>query len=222
MADPTSDSLFREIDEDIRHEKYAKLWKSYGKYVIAAALVLVVGVAGTQGWYSYNRGLREEASEKLVAAQELASADAGVAEQALLGIADGGPDGYAMLARFRSAALIGEQGEREMAAAAYWELAGRDIDPIYRDLAVILGVQQIMSKPVAPADPAELMEKLEPVASPDNPWRFSARQLQAVIAWQTGDADRARELFAGLAGDPATPAGIRARAIELLAVIGES
>lgn len=220
MADPTSDNLFREIDEDIRHEKYAKLWKSYGAYVIAAAAVLVIGVAGTQGWYSYNLGLREAASEKLVSAQQLASADPGAAEQALLSLAEEGPAGYAMLALFQSAALMGERGDHDLAAAAYWELSERDIDPIYRDLAIILGTQQILSTPTAPENPAELADRLEPVAAPDNPWRFSARELQAVIAMQEGDTDRARQLFSGLANDPAAPAGLRTRANELLAAIG--
>ncbi len=220
MADPVQDSLFREIDEDIRHEKYAKLWKSYGVYVIAAAVLLVVGVGSVQGWYSYNLSLREAAGDKLIGAQELVEADPGSAEQALLSLADSGPDGYPMLARFQSAALIGQQGDRDLAAAAYWELSELDIDSIYRDLAIILGAQQILSKSTAPANPDELTDRLEPAAAPGNPWRFSARELQAVIARQTGDTDRARRLFAGLAGDPGTPAGIRARANELLAVIG--
>lgn len=222
MADPTTDNLFREIDEDIRHEKYAKLWKSYGGYVIAAAVLLVVGVGGIQGWYSYNLSTREAASDQLVAAQQLIEADPGAAEQVLLGLADDGPAGYAMLARFQSAALIGQRGERDLAAAAYWELSEQDIHPIYRDLAIILGAQQILAKPTALANPDELTERLERVVAPDNPWRFSARELQAVIARQTGENDRARKLLDGLAGDPTAPGGIRARANELLAAIGDT
>ena len=30
--DPEQDNLFKEIDEDLRQQKYADLWKKYGKY----------------------------------------------------------------------------------------------------------------------------------------------------------------------------------------------
>ncbi len=222
MADPTSDNLFREIDEDIRHEKYAELWKKYGAYIITVAVLMVSGVAGYQGWRAYDGNTREAASDKLIAAQQLIPIDPGTAEQTLLGIADDGPKGYAMLARFQSAAVIGQRGDRDLAAAAYWELSEQDIDPMYKDLAILLGTQQILAKTTAPANPDELMERLEPLAAPDNAWRFSARELQGVIAWQTGDMERARELFTGLAGDPRAPSGLRARANELMAVIGEN
>jgi len=222
VADPESDSLLREIDEDIRHEKYAELWKKYGVYVIIAGVLLVGVVAGHQGWQAYDLSVREDASDRLMAAQELIEADPEAGEQMLLNLAESGPDGYAMLARFRSAALKGERGDRELAAAAYWELSTQDIDPIYRDLAIILGTQQILAKPSAAENPDDLMARLEPLTAPDNGWRFSARELQAAIAMQSGDMERARKLLGGLAQDPAAPAGIRSEAAELLAAIGEN
>lgn len=219
MADPESDSLLREIDEDIRHEKYAELWKKYGVYVIVAGVLMVAIVAGHQGWRAYDLNTREAASDKLIGAQQLTQTDPATAEQALLDLAENGPVGYAMLAQFQSAALIGERGDRELAAAAYWELSQQNIDPLYQNLAIILGAQQILSQPTSLANPDDLMARLEPVAAPDNPWRFSARELQGVIALQTGDRERARQLFGDLAEDPSAPAGIRSRASELLAAI---
>lgn len=219
MANPESDSLFREIDEDIRHEKYAELWKKYGVYVIVAAVLMVGGVAGYQGWRAYDRNAREAASNKLIAAQQLIEADPVAAEQVLLDIAEDGPGGYAMLARFRAAALLGERGDRELAAAAYWELSERDIAPVYRNLAVILGAQQLLAKPTAATNLDDLMARLEPLAAPDNAFRHGARELQAVIALQSGDRERARALLGGLAEDAGAPAGIRAVAAELLAAI---
>ena len=34
--------IFREIDEELRHDHYAKLWQTWGKYVIAAAVALAL------------------------------------------------------------------------------------------------------------------------------------------------------------------------------------
>ena len=42
--------FFREVDEAVRQDKYKKLWDEYGVYALGAAAVLVVGVAGYQGW----------------------------------------------------------------------------------------------------------------------------------------------------------------------------
>ena len=38
--------LFREIEEELRQERFEKLWRSYGRYVIGAAVAVVVAVGG--------------------------------------------------------------------------------------------------------------------------------------------------------------------------------
>ncbi len=38
--------IFREIDEEVRRDKAAELWKKYGWVVTALAVLVVVGVAG--------------------------------------------------------------------------------------------------------------------------------------------------------------------------------
>ena len=35
-------NIFNEVDEDIRKEKYKKLWSKYGKYLIGFILSIVV------------------------------------------------------------------------------------------------------------------------------------------------------------------------------------
>ena len=44
MADPVEDSLFREIEEDLRQERWTKLWKRYGTYAGGAVLALVLSL----------------------------------------------------------------------------------------------------------------------------------------------------------------------------------
>ena len=53
VADNTADPLLKEIDEELRHERFAKLWQRFGNWVIGVALAVVVVVAGHQGWKSY-------------------------------------------------------------------------------------------------------------------------------------------------------------------------
>ena len=46
-ASPVSDeSLFREVDEEVRSDEFKRLWQRYGNYITAVALGIVIAVAG--------------------------------------------------------------------------------------------------------------------------------------------------------------------------------
>ena len=217
MADP-KDSLLREIDEELRQERYAELWRKYGNYVIGAAATLVLGVAGYQGWNTYDISTRRAEGERFFDAQRLADSNQPeAAQRSFARLAEDAGAGYALLARFQNAALTAQTGDRLAAAAAYRELAeDTGIDALYRDLALVLGALQEVNA----ADPTALIRRLAPLTADDNPWRYSAREITAILARRSGDVAKARELFSGLAGDEAAPQGIRVRAAELLAILG--
>ena len=46
----SDESLFREVDEEVRQEQLKKLWDRYGNYVIALCLGIVIAVAALKGW----------------------------------------------------------------------------------------------------------------------------------------------------------------------------
>lgn len=218
MADPLQDSLIREIDEDLRKERYAKLWKSYGGFVIAAAVLLVVGVAGHQGWTSYDLGRREAAGEQMVKAMTLSSDDPSAALAEFRSLAESAGGGYAFLARFQEAALIARGGDQQAAIAIYRRLETEAGDPIHRDLAVVLGAQHQLASAGSSVDRVELERTLQPISADDNPWRYSARQILGVLALQAGDNAKAGKIFSALATDFRAPQGMRSRAAELQAV----
>ncbi len=66
----------------------------------------------------------------------------------------------------------------------------------------------------------ELSERLAPLTAEDNPWRYSALELTALLSGRTGDKERERDIFTRLFEDPGAPAGIRARASEMLKILG--
>ena len=37
--------IFQEIDEDLRQDKVARLWKAYGKYIVALAVLIILAIA---------------------------------------------------------------------------------------------------------------------------------------------------------------------------------
>ena len=221
MSDLSQDSLLREIDEDIRRERYAKLWKSYGSYVIAALVLLLAGVAGYMIWQERTTKQLGHAGEQFTAAVALASKDQAAAQAELSAIAGDGPSGYAMLAAFQQAALLTNgDGERRAARTIYQELQQSLSDPIYRDLAVLLEAMVVLHQDVLPIDADAIRARLRPLAEDGNPWRFSARELVSLLAWKSGQIAEAKDQLAALAADPQTPATIRDRAQRILAQIG--
>lgn len=210
--------IFREIDEELRQERVAQLWKRYGTYVIAGAIVVVLAVAGFVAWRGYETSQRESSSAAYSAAlNTLEAGDPAVAAEEFRAIAESGSGGYSMLARLQQAEALRRAGDIEGAIAAY-EAAANDggADPVFRDLAVILRGAATLDS----ADPEALRRSLEPLAAEDNAWRHSARELLALLALREGQVESARDRLTQLADDPEAPANVRARAAELLAGLG--
>ena len=223
MAKRTEDGIFREIDEELRHENYAKLWKRYGKYIFAMVLGLVVSVAGYQFWSTYDIDTRTAMGERFATALDLGeSKDTQAAIDAFAGLSADAGGGYAMLARFQEAALLARNGRRAASAAAYRQLANDGgIDALYRDLALVIGVIHEMNNPADNADTAELSLRLAPLTADGNPWRHSAMEITALLEEQAGNRNQARELFTRLGNDATAPRGVRSRANEMLAAFGQ-
>jgi len=212
--------IFEEVSEDLRRDRGLKLWQKYGSYIIGFAVVVVVGVAAYQGWKGYRQEGREAAAIRYAAAVDLARAGkpAEAADAFKVLAAEAGGEGYGVLARFQ------EAGQRIQAGDASGGLAILDaisadagIDPTFRDLATVTAASHRIG---AGGDAGAVRDRLEALDKPDNPWRFSAIELRALLALNGGDDRRGRELLKRLVDDVATPQAMRARAAELLEVIG--
>jgi hypothetical protein len=220
LAEDTDTGLLREIDEEIRQEHYEKLWSQYGKLIIAAAVLLVVSVAGYKGWQSYDLSQRTESGHQFaVAMASGADGDIGAAQSAFAALADDGTPGYQTLAKFRVAALLSEQGDNAGATQAYSAIASDSAVPSeYRDLAVVLSAMNSLD--TANAD--NIVATLAPITREDNPWRHTARELTALAFINAGNTAKAIELLTPLSTDTSAPVGTQRRAQEMLAALGQS
>jgi hypothetical protein len=210
------DSLMSEIEEDLRSEELSKIWTKYGKFVVAGAFVIVLGVAGWQYWRSNLEAQRVESARQFEAASKLVQQ--GKIDDALTAfgaIADKKGLGYASLAQLQKAALARSKNDIPGALAAYKALAeDQNADPLFRDLARLLrGLNGLETE-----NPLELEAFLNPLLDPSNPFTHSATELTALLAEKQGDVARALNISQGLAADLAAPAGIRQRAEEMAAV----
>ena len=91
--------IFDEIDEELKQDRAKQVWARYGKYVVSAAVAVVLGVGASQGFTAWKQS-QAEASADLYS-QAIASDDAVTMLEVSLGDLT---DGYALLGRFRIAA----------------------------------------------------------------------------------------------------------------------
>ncbi len=210
--------IFREVDEEIRKERYATLWKKYGAYAIAAAVAVVLAVAGYQGWQQWQRSQALSASNSYNAAvQQLEQDNTQQALQQLSQMAEPSGDGYALLAAFRQAELLAEQGETQQAVEIWNRIAGSGGDDPLRDLATVFAVMHQVDS----GDPAQLAQRLQPLATEGSPYRWTALELRATLAHKQGNDDQAIELFKQVADGGDVPPAQRRRATQMLELLQE-
>lgn len=132
----SDESLFREVDEEVRQEQFKKLWARYGNFVIALAVLVILGVAGMEGWRYWQLKQSEAAGDTFFSAAQLATD--GKVEDSVKQYESISKTGFADLARLRAAAELATQGKAADAVKLYDAMAAdAAVDPTLRDLARI-------------------------------------------------------------------------------------
>ena len=199
--------IFREVEEDVRRERFQKIWKEYGDYIIAGVALIVIAIAGYELWLRYEDNQRLKASETFIAAGQLAEAgNMNQATAAFAIVARDGPNGYAKMARLSQAAALLVSGQRSEAVMIYKSIA-KD------DSGLIGSIARIRVGWVLAADGprAELDSMLSSLTDPTSPWRFPAREILAYADFHAGKTARAQAEFQSLADDKAATEGLRSR-----------
>lgn len=220
MADHIEDALIREVNDDLREEQMKLLWKRYGGYVVGAAILVVAIVAGYQGWKQYTTSTRLEEGERFYAASQLAdTGNVAGAMAAFASLAGDASTGYGVLATFQQATLKADAGDTAGAAALYAQIAQETIsDPAISGLAQVLGTALEIN--AGGYDRGALELRLKAIAEDGQPYRYSAREMLALLAMQAGDVVAARTQFEQLASDATAPQGIAQRAGEIAQSLG--
>lgn len=211
--------IFHEVDEEVRKERLQKIWQQYGHYIVAFAVLVVVGVGGWRGYQYWENKKSAEAGAQFERAAALSDQGKHAeAETAFAAIARDAPSGYRALARLRAAAALSET-DAKAAVAAYDAIAAdNSVDRNLRDAAAVRAGMLLVDS--APFD--EIRRRLDPMAEPGRTFRHTAREMLALSAWRTGDAAAARRYIDMISGDAETPQGTRARADVLSALLSGS
>ena len=212
-----SDELFREVDDEVRQDRFQQLWKRYSTIGIAVVVLIVGTTVAFVVWRDSQQAAKEADSSRFLAAVVQEQAQRDTAITGLRDIARDGTTGYRFLASLREAALLAESGNVAGAVAIFDVLAADDaFARPYRDVARISAVARGMENMSA----EEVEERLFDLITAINPFRATAREFLAVSAIRAGNNERAGELLRANLDDRETPASARARANELLALIG--
>ena len=209
--------IFREVDEEVRQDQYLDLWKKYGPYAIAGAAAVVVLTAGFMGWQEYQRSQREAESVHYTAALQLwRIGDANAAAEAFGDLGASTSSGYGVLAQLQQAGAVADSNPA-VAVDLYDRVAADSSVPaVFRSLASLRAAMLLIDT----AAPNDLYPRFESLLADDNPWRFIAREMRALVDLQAGKVDEARAAYKTLVDDDEAPQGIRGRAAEMLAVLG--
>ena len=180
----SNETIFREVDEELRGDRLRALWKRFGPYVMGGAVAVVLVVAANEGWSWWQSSNAARSSDQFYAALELAEAgDIGGAQAALDQVTTQGSGGYPTLARFRQASLLARDGKRAEAIAAYDALATSETNPRLRELALALSAYLLVDD----GDVAAVEQRVVGLAAPENPMRNAAREAIGLTQSRAGD-----------------------------------
>jgi len=204
----SEETIFREVDEELRSERMRSMWRRFGPFVIGAAVLIVILVAVNEGWRWYQDSVAATSSEQFYQAYDLTqSGDIAGAQEALEQVIADGSGAYPTLARFSQAALMAQEGQTEEALAAYDRLATEQSNPHLRDLALLFAAGLLVDR----GDVEGVRSRVGGLISEDNVLRNPARELLGLAQYAAGDAAAARATFAEVLNDPEVSLELRQR-----------
>jgi hypothetical protein len=208
--------IFQEVDEEVRRERLQKLWERYGAYAVAAAVVVVLGIAAWRGYEWWQVRKAAQAGSAFESAIALSGQGKHAeAETAFAKIATDGTTSYRIMARLREAAELAQTDPSASVKAYDALVADRGLGPVWQDLAgVRAGI--LLEDTSAYTD---LRQRLEPLTGADRTFRHTARELLAFSAWRSGDMTEARRWGELITTDVETPTGIRSRVEVLMGLV---
>ena len=215
------DDIFHEIQEDLRYENLIKFFQIYGKYILGAAIAIVVCVSGYSYWQHHQEQKRfaesEAYSQALLTAMQ-ADPTEGMKRLKAMSQESGHYVGLAELRRaaFLMEAKAGIEPSAEHKAEAikiYQNLSHNlKVDMKLRNLATLLLVFSTLDQ----EDPQKLIILLGTVSVGSNPWTPLASELTALLHFKMGHFKQAADLYKNLAQASHTPESIRMRAKVML------
>ncbi|APO75605.1 hypothetical protein AM571_CH02800 [Rhizobium etli 8C-3] len=204
------DSFIREVNEELRSDQMKGAWRRFGRYVIAIAVLIVVGTAGKVAFDYWDDNRSSGTGDQFLAAMKLA--DENKSDEALAALATLEKEGhgaYPVLARMRAASVRAQKGDNA-AAISDFEAIGKDqsVPEAVRDAARMRAGWLLIENGTY----EQVSGAVEDMAIPANAFRHSAREALGLAAYKAGNMAQARQWYQAIADDAASPRNIANRA----------
>ncbi|MCR6500318.1 tetratricopeptide repeat protein [Shinella sp. CPCC 101442] len=213
------DSFIREVNEELRSDQMRLVWKRFGRILIAAAVLVVLGTIGKVGYEYWRDSEASAAGDNFLAALTLARE--GKNDEALAALTALEKDGfgaYPVLARMRSASLLAAT-DTQGAVNAFSAIAkDSSVPEAVRDAARLRAAYLLVDTGTYEQVSAEV----EQLATPQSALRHSAREVLGLSAYKHEDYARAKEWFDAIINDSESPRNVANRAQMLLDLISAS
>jgi hypothetical protein len=207
--------IFQEVEEDLRRDKALVFWKKYQNYIFGAVLLVVAATAAISGWRTYSQHRMETAGTAYLKAMQAADHDPKAAATQFDDLAAQG-GGFGTLARFQQANVALKAGDKAKAEQIFTAISSDGgVDKALRDMATILAAMTMLDLG-KPADAAKLVE---PLTGDNQPYRFSALDVQGQAALAAGDRKKAKDIYTQLkqlSSLPSAPQDVQTRADVML------
>ncbi|HTJ56421.1 MAG TPA: tetratricopeptide repeat protein [Devosiaceae bacterium] len=198
----SEETIFHEVTEELRRDRLHKSWRRFGPYLIGVAVLVVLVVAGNEGWKWYQSNSSSRSSDDLYQAFDLETGgDLAGAQKVLDQIIAQGSGQYPLIAKFRQAGLLAKQNASDQALAAYDALATSVGDPRLKGLALLLGANILVDKGDVPG----VKSRIEGLLAPTDPLHTSAEETLGLAQYKAGDLNGALNTFEQVMNDPNAP-----------------
>lgn len=215
--------LIEEIKQDIHEERVRHLWKTYGGWVIAFAVLIVIGTSAYVWWEHKVTAEQEAIGDKYFDA--ILTLDKKGNEEGLKAFTSVAntpttlDKSYAAIAPFKRISLLITEGKTEQAIAELKSLKDRKLPKELSYLAKTLYLSHLIARgrkednPLIEAGYAELQDQKE------NPWYYHVLELGAIVKLSQGQEAEAVVRLQSLARANEAPEGVKLRSQELLDAI---
>jgi hypothetical protein len=221
LALPPPDSgetFLREVEENLRRDQARDFFKKYGKWLIAALILLLAAIGGWMYWRdAQNKKAAEETETLGKIYHDIGEGKMAAAPGQLDQVAESDHAAIRASALFTRAAIALQANDRATALARFAEIAAdTDLPQPYRDLATI---RQTAIEFDA-IKPEQVIARMQPLAKAGSPWFGSAGELTAMALLKQGRKAEAGKLFAAMAADAQVPSTIRSRSVQIAGTLG--
>lgn len=214
------DSFIREVNEELRSDRFKSVWTKFGMVIIALAVLIVLATAAWRGYEYWRDTAASGSGDEFLAAVKLASD--GKADEALAAfqkIETEGHGSYPLLARLRAASAEAERGETGNAIHDFMTLAGdTSVPAVLRDVAHMRAAWLLIDNGTY----EQVSAQVEALAVQSSAFRHSAREALGLSAYKAGDMAKAKDWFTQIVQDAEAPRNVANRAQIMLDNIAAS